>query len=276
MNLQPPPPPAAVLRRAEGKRPSISPAPRGPLPAYLEPGERVKAHALVHLSKHNHTMVQSRSLFAGKIIEVKDDGDVFRLLFDDRDAQDVPAAWIQRRDFSRGRTWAEVKADQEGGAGRCKKKQKRKTETGMDWRLEGLHTAFVRADDRADDQEDESSMLDRLVFRAQVGYRVHGQWVTKDTPEEVSLRSILEDQATEHETNVYLKAMYEMMQVLFHTTPTEAGRVELLGAVDPFDEGHAHVAAVRAEIYSEHRRLAALSAADARARQGAGGGAAGV
>ena len=244
------------------------------LSPHMNPGERVKANVLVQLSKTNHTMVQSRTLFPAVIIQVKEDGDVFAIFcFDDESTHDVPASWVQRRDFSRGRTWAEVDADEEGGAGSSRKKQKRQTDATIPWRLDGLKSAFVRdAVVRDDGESAESSMLDRLVFRAEVSYKVHGTFVTRDTPEIVSLRSMVQEQATEYEVDMYVKALYDMMQGLFHATPTEARRVELLGAVDPFDHGHAELASARAEIYELHRRLAA----DARAGQGAQGGVGGL
>ena len=261
--LQPPPP--GVGGHSVGKRQAIPPPPVGPLTPHMTTGERVKANVLVQLSKTDHTMVQSRSLFAAVIMQVKDDGEKFAIFcFDDESMHDVPASWVQRRDFSRGRTWAEVDADEEGAAGPRRKKHKRKAETGMHWRLDGLKSAFVRDDA----QPAQSSMLDHLVFRAEVAYKVNGKFVTSDTPEIVSLRSMVQEQATEHEVDMYVKALYDMMQGLFHATPTEARRVELLGTVDPFDHGHAELASARAEIYEVHRRLAA----DARAGQGAQGG----
>ena len=39
--------------------------------------------------------------------------------------------------------------------------------------------------------------------------------------------------------------MYEMMQILFHVTPSQAGRVQMLGEVDPIEDGQAEVAALR-------------------------------
>jgi len=41
------------------------------------------------------------------------------------------------------------------------------------------------------------------------------------------------------------RAMYEMMQILFHVTPSQAGRVQMLGEVDPIEDGQAEVAAQR-------------------------------
>jgi len=39
------------------------------------------------------------------------------------------------------------------------------------------------------------------------------------------------------------RAMYEMMQILFHVTPSQAGRVQMLGEVDPIEDGQGEVAA---------------------------------
>ena len=152
------------------------------------------------------------------------------------------------------------------GGSKKKRQKKRKAEAGQDWRLDGLQSAFVLADA---DPEAGSSMLDRLVFRATVSYKMHGKFVQREIPDEVSLRSMLEGQASAHEVDMYVKAMYYMMQMLFHETPTEARRLELLGGVDPFDGAQDRVAADRAEIYAQHSRLAALGAA-AGAAQGGG------
>jgi len=262
--MQPPPPPAG---RSAGKRASVVPAQRGPLSPYLNTDEHVKSNLMVRLSRADPTMVRSKTLFQGMVVDVKQDGEIFAILFSDGQRQDVPAAWIQRRDFSKGRTWAEVDADEKGMRGSKKKRQKkRKAEGGQDWRLDALQSAFVLADA---DPEEGSSMLDRLVFRATVSYKMHGKFVQREVPEEVSLRSMLEGQASAHEVDMYVKAMYDMMQMLFHETPTEARRLELLGGVDPFDGAQDRVAADRAEIYAQHSRLAALGAA-AGAAQGGG------
>jgi hypothetical protein len=254
----PPPPPDAGSSRAEGKRKCKTPAPRGPvsLSPYLNTGERVKANASVRLSKTNATLVRSMSLFPGKIGAVKESGAIFEMLFDDGTTEDVPADWIQREDFSSGRTWATVTAGMHGPDSRASKKKK-KEPTPLHWQLDGFTSAFVRPGE-ADD-----SMLDRLVFRAQISYRVNGKYVQGELPELVSLRAMVESQKTAHEVNIHVNAMYEMMQILFHTTPTQAGRKEMLGNVDPFLHGHAEVAATRARIYSEHARLAALDDAAA-------------
>ena len=263
--MQPPPPPAG---RAAGKRASIPPARRGPLSPYLNTGEEVKSNLMVRLSETVPTLVRSLTLFPGTVVGVKEDGEIFALLFADGQRQDVPAAWIQRGDFSQGRAWAAVDAGEKGAGGSKRKSQKkRKAEGGQDWRLDGLQSAFVLADAGP---EEGGSMLDRLVFRATVSYKAHGRFVQREIPEEVSLRSMLEGQASAHEVDMYVKAMYDMMQMLFHETPTEARRLELLGAVDPFDGAQGRVAADRAEIYAGHARLAALGA-PAGAAQGGGG-----
>ena len=64
----------------------------------LTTGERVKANVLVQLSKTDHTMVQSRSLFAAVIMQVKDDGEKFAIFcFDDESMHDVPASGRDER-----------------------------------------------------------------------------------------------------------------------------------------------------------------------------------
>ena len=162
-----PPPPAAV--RDQGQRAVKAPAPRGPvsLPPRIFKDERVKANAVVPLRVDDPTMVRSMTLFPGRIGEVKNGGDEFEIKYDDRTAQVVPAEWIQREDFSWGRTWRDVDEDL---AQDKKKKKKRKSPAsppGLHWRLDGFESAFVTPDA-------EGSMLDRLVFRAKIAYRVKG------------------------------------------------------------------------------------------------------
>jgi len=257
-----PPPPAAV--RDQGQRAVKAPAPRGPvsLPPHIFKDERVKANAVVPLRVDDPTMVRSMTLFPGRIGEVKNGGDEFEIKYDDRTAQVVPAEWIQREDFSWGRTWRDVDEDL---AQDKKKKKKRKSPAsppGLHWRLDGFESAFVTPDA-------EGSMLDRLVFRAKIAYRVKGgQYIQGEEPELLSLRAIVEGQQTQNETDIQVKAMYEMMQILFHATPSQAGRVQMLGDVDPIEDGQAEVAAERVTIYKEHAKKTALMLADTARRQG--------